>query len=160
MQNGPAQQEIKGSGCCWPLDVKSQLTGKDPDAGKDWRQKEKRATKDEMVGWHHRCTEHDLGQTLGDGERQGSLVCCSSRGHEESEVTWWLNNKQNAIGALPRSSLPGGGTHSPSPAGVGCLGLTAVSFSKECPPDGDHLAQEATPQSTPGQPTANNWLAL
>ena len=36
----------------WPPDVKSQLTGKDPDAGKNWGQEEKRGTKDEMVGWH------------------------------------------------------------------------------------------------------------
>ena len=37
----------------WPLDVKSRLTGKDPDAGKDWRQEEKGTTEDEMAGWHH-----------------------------------------------------------------------------------------------------------
>ena len=36
----------------WPPDANSQLTGKDPDAGKDRRQ-EKRATEDEVVGWHH-----------------------------------------------------------------------------------------------------------
>ena len=37
----------------WPPDVKRWLTGKDPDAGKDWRQKEKRTAEDELVGWHH-----------------------------------------------------------------------------------------------------------
>ena len=37
----------------WPHDTKSQLIGKDPDAGKDVRQKEKGMTEDEMVGWHH-----------------------------------------------------------------------------------------------------------
>ena len=37
----------------WPPDVKSQLIGKDPDAGKDGRQKEKGVAEDEMVGWHH-----------------------------------------------------------------------------------------------------------
>ena len=37
----------------WSPDVKSRLIGKDPDAGKDWRQKEKGETEDEMVGWHH-----------------------------------------------------------------------------------------------------------
>ena len=36
----------------WLPDRKSHLIGKDPDAGKDWRQEEKRATEDEMVGWH------------------------------------------------------------------------------------------------------------
>ena len=37
----------------WPRDVKSWLTGKDPDAEKDWRQEEKGTTEDEMAGWHH-----------------------------------------------------------------------------------------------------------
>ena len=37
----------------WPPDVKSQLTGKDPDAGKDWKQEEKGTTEDEMAGRHH-----------------------------------------------------------------------------------------------------------
>ena len=37
----------------WSPDVKSRLIGKDPDAGKDWRQKEKGETEDEKVGWHH-----------------------------------------------------------------------------------------------------------
>ena len=37
----------------WPLNVKKWLTGKDPDAGKDWGQKEKGTTEQEMVGWHH-----------------------------------------------------------------------------------------------------------
>ena len=38
----------------WPPDVKNWLIGKDPDAGKDWRQEEKGITEDEMIGWHHR----------------------------------------------------------------------------------------------------------
>ena len=37
----------------WPRDAKSWLNGKDPDAGKDWRQEKKGTTEDEMVGWHH-----------------------------------------------------------------------------------------------------------
>ena len=44
----------------WPPDVKSQLTGKDPDAGKDWGQMEKRAAENEMVGWHHRPNGHEF----------------------------------------------------------------------------------------------------
>ena len=62
------------------------------DAGIDWKQKEKRATEDEMVGWHHQYNGHERGQTPGDGEGQGSLVCFSSRGQEELDMTWWLNN--------------------------------------------------------------------
>ena len=51
----------------WPLDAKSQLIGKDPDAGKDQRQEEKGATEDEMVGWYHGLNGHEFEQTLGDG---------------------------------------------------------------------------------------------
>ena len=68
----------------WPPDENSQLTGKDPDAGKDWRQEEKRAAEDEMVGWHHRLNGLEPGWTLGDGEWQGGLVCYSPWGHKES----------------------------------------------------------------------------
>ena len=44
----------------WPSDTKNWLIGKDPDAGKDWRQEEKGMTEDEMVGWHHRLDEHEF----------------------------------------------------------------------------------------------------
>ena len=84
-----------GAPILWPLNVNSWLTGKDPDAGKDWRQKEKRVTEDEMVGWHHRLNGHELGQTPGDGEGQGSLVCFSPWGQGELDTTWWLNNNNN-----------------------------------------------------------------
>ena len=42
----------------WPSDTKNWFTRKDPDAGKDWRQKEKGTTEDEMVSWHHRLNGH------------------------------------------------------------------------------------------------------
>ena len=61
----------------WPADAKSQLTGKDPDAGKDLGQEEKGATEDEMVGWLHGLNGHEFEQTPGDSEGRGSLVCCS-----------------------------------------------------------------------------------
>ena len=44
----------------WSPDVKSWLTGKDSDAGKDWRQEEKGTTEDEMIGWHHWLNEHEF----------------------------------------------------------------------------------------------------
>ena len=75
----------------WPPDVKNWLTGKDPDAGKDWRQ-EKGMTEDEMVGWHHRLNGHEFEQTQGDSEGQGSLVFCSSWRFKTSDTTWRLNN--------------------------------------------------------------------
>ena len=81
----------------WTPDVTSQLTGKDPDAGKDWRQNEKRATEDEMVGWHHWLNGHEFEQVPGDGEEQGSLACCSPWGHKELDMTERLskNNRVN-----------------------------------------------------------------
>ena len=58
----------------WPPDVKNRLSGKDPDAGKDWGQEEKGATEDEMVECHHQLNGHEFEQTLWDGEGQGSLA--------------------------------------------------------------------------------------
>ena len=52
----------------WPPDSKSQLTGKDPDAGKDWGQEEKWVTEDEMVGWHHWLSGHEFEQASGGGK--------------------------------------------------------------------------------------------
>ena len=72
-------------------DTKSQLIGKDPDAGKDRGQEEKGATEDEMVGWHHRLNGHEFEQTLVDSEGQGILAYCSSWGHKESDMTERLN---------------------------------------------------------------------
>ena len=75
----------------WPPDAKNWPTGKDPDAGKDWRQKEKGTTEDEMVEWHYWLNGHKFEQTLGVGDGQGSLVCCSPWGRKESDTTVWLN---------------------------------------------------------------------
>ena len=44
-------------------------------------------TEDEMVGWHHRLNGNECEQALGDGDGQGSLVCCSPWGHKESDMT-------------------------------------------------------------------------
>ena len=75
----------------WLLDVKRWLIGKDPDAGKDWRQDEKGTTENEMVGWHHWLNGHELDQALKVGDGQGGLACCSSRGRKESDTTERLN---------------------------------------------------------------------
>ena len=72
----------------WLSDAKNQkrpwfnpflimVLGKDPDAGKHWRQEEKGMTEDEMVGWHHRLDGCEFEQAPGVGDGQGSLVCCS-----------------------------------------------------------------------------------
>ena len=79
----------------WPPDVKRWLIGKDPDAGKDWRQEEKGMTEDRMVGWHHWLDGHEIEQPLGDSEGQGSLTCCSPWGRKELDMTERLNNNSN-----------------------------------------------------------------
>ena len=73
---GRPDAEVEALILC-PPDVKYWLFGKDPDAGKDWRQEEKRMTEDEMVEWHHRLNECEFEQALGVGDGQGSLVCYS-----------------------------------------------------------------------------------
>ena len=75
----------------WLPDAKNCVIGKDPDAGKDWRQEEKGTTEDEMVEWHHWLNSHEFEQAPGDGDGQGNLVCCSPWGHKESDTTEWLN---------------------------------------------------------------------
>ena len=79
----------------WPTDVKSQLAGKDPDSGKYWEQEEKGVTEDKIVGWYHWLNEHEFEQTPGDSEGQGSLACCSSWGHKESDTTELLSHNNN-----------------------------------------------------------------
>ena len=69
----------------WPPDMKSWLTGKDPDAGKDWRQ-EKGMTEDEMVGWHHWLNRHEFEKAPGVGDGQGILSCCSPWGHKKLDT--------------------------------------------------------------------------
>ena len=75
----------------WPLDAKSWLTGKDPDAGKDWGREEKGMTEDEMVGWHDWLSRSGFWWTPGAGDGQGGLACCCSWGHKESDTTEPLN---------------------------------------------------------------------
>ena len=73
-------------------DANSRLIGKVPYAGKDWGQKEKRTSEDEMAGWHHRCNGQELGQILGDSKRQGDQACCSPWDRKESDTAGWLKN--------------------------------------------------------------------
>ena len=73
----------------WTPDAKNWLIGKDPNAGKDWRQEEK--AEDEMVEWHHRLCGHEFEQAPGVGDGQESLACCSPWSHIESDMTEQLN---------------------------------------------------------------------
>ena len=82
----------------WPPEAKCQLIRKDPDAGKDWMQG-KGMTEDEMVGWHHWLNGHEFEWAPGNGEEQGSQVCCSPCRSKESDTTEWLNNNKT-LGSL------------------------------------------------------------
>ena len=90
----------------WPPDVKNWLTGKDPVAGKVWRQEEKRVTEDEMVGWHHQLDGHEFEQALGVGDGQGSLACYSPRGQQRDGRDWatelnWTEHVLHFLGNNP-----------------------------------------------------------
>ena len=83
----------------WTSDTKSQLIEKDPDAGKDWRQEKKGTTEDEMVERHHWLNGHESNaqwteQTLGGGEDQGGLACCSPWSCKELVMTEWLKTSK------------------------------------------------------------------
>ena len=121
----PANHKLKGSRCpikgnqswifigstdveapiLWPPNSKNWLIRKDPYAGKDWRQKEKGTTENEMVGWHHRLNGHEFEQAPGVGDGQGSLACCSPWGCKESDTTEWLNWTDNIYIAIWRKPL-------------------------------------------------------
>ena len=55
--------------------------------GKDWRTEDKGTTENEMVGWHHQLDGHEFEQAPGDGEGQGSLVCCNPWGFKQSDTS-------------------------------------------------------------------------
>ena len=80
----------------WPPEAKSQLIGKDPDAGKDWSQEEKRITEDKMVGWYHWLNGHEFEQIWGDREGQGNLVCYSPGGCRVGHDFMTEKQKQNS----------------------------------------------------------------
>ena len=81
----------------WPPDAENWLIGKDPDAGKDWKQEEKGTTEDEMVGWHHRLNGHMFEQALGAGDAQGGLMGCSPWSGKESDTTEWLTETEYTV---------------------------------------------------------------
>ena len=90
----------------WSSDVNRRLIGKVPDAGKDQGQKDKRMSRDEMAGWHHWCNEHELGQTPGDSEGQGGLVCCSPCGCKELDMTGQMHNNSHCSEHQPSVNSP------------------------------------------------------
>ena len=112
----------------WPPEAKSWLIGKDPDGGKDWGQKEKGATENEIVGWHHQLNEHEFEQTLRDGGGQGSLECCSLWGCKELDMTEWLNNKP--LKPLPADFSMGVGEGCSFPVATPTVNWTSKFFGQ------------------------------
>ena len=80
----------------WPPDAKSRLIGKDPDAGKDWKEEGQ-----QRLRWLDSITElnaHEFEQTLmSDEEGQGNLARCNPWGRKEVDTTWWLNDNMNWV---------------------------------------------------------------
>ena len=105
-------------GWCWSWssttlapNEKNWLIGKNPDVGKDWRQKEKGETEDRMIRWHHQFNGHEFEQAPGDSVGQGSLECCSPWSRKSQTwlsdwtktTTWYTNmNKWHALGMSNR----------------------------------------------------------
>ena len=82
----------------WPPDAKSWLTGKDPDAGKDWGQEERGTAEHEMAALHHWLSGHEFEQTPGNSDGQGSVACWSSwdsRVGHNLATTMWLSGKES-----------------------------------------------------------------
>ena len=82
----------------WPPHAKCWLTGKDPDAGRDWGQEEKEMTEEEMAGLHYRLDGCESEWTPGVGDGQGGLACCDSWGRKESDTTEQLNWTEKGLG--------------------------------------------------------------
>ena len=81
----------------WSPDVKSQLFGKDPDAGKDWGQKEK--AEDDMAGEHHWFNEHEFEQILGNSEtREAWFATVHGVSKSQTLLSNWTTTKENEQG--------------------------------------------------------------
>ena len=119
-----------------PLNAKSQLIGKDSDAGKDWRQKEKGMAEDEMVGWHHQLNGREFEQILGDSGGQRSLVCYIHGAAKESTqlINWTrklsqFSSVQFSSSVMSDSLWP----HEPQHARPPCPSPTPRIYPNPCP---------------------------
>ena len=88
---------IHWKGWCWSSSILviwcEQMTPwKVPDAGKDWEQKEKMASEDEVAGWRHWCNGHELWQTLGVWRDREAWCGVATRAHRARNAGWLNNN--------------------------------------------------------------------
>ena len=92
----------------WPPDVKNWLTGKDPDAGKDWRWEEKGTTEDGMIGWNHWLDGHESEQVW-DLVMDREAWCAAVHGvtKSQTQLSYWTEGGENDSSPLhpPRSHI-------------------------------------------------------
>ena len=82
----------------WSLDAKNWLIGKDPDAGKDWSQEEKRMTENMIVGWHHWLYGHEFEQALGVViYREACCVAVHGVAKSQTGLSNWTELKPQAL---------------------------------------------------------------
>ena len=129
----------------WPPDA-SWLIWKDPNAGKDWGREEKGMTDEEMVGWHYQLEGHGFEWTPGVGDGQGGLVCCSSWGRKESDMTERLNWTELNAGSQALKAI---------------LGFQSETFwtSSSIVPPGSSPCPDEEPVCPwrPWSPSAHSW---
>ena len=89
----------------WPPDAKSWLIWKDPDAGKHWREEEKRMTEDEMVGWHHRLMDMNLSK-LWEMVKDREVWWAAFHGVAKSQTQEWLNDNLTDYSLLTLLTFP------------------------------------------------------
>ena len=90
----------------WPPDAKSWLTGKYPDAGKEWRQEEKGTTEDKMVGWHHRLLDKSLSklqELVMDREAWDAAVHWFAKKSNMTDQLNWTELNWSSYFAIPPS---------------------------------------------------------
>ena len=130
----------------WTSDAKNQLSGKDPDAGKDWRQEEKGRQRLRWLDGITDSMDMSFEQILGDREGQGSLACCSPWGHKESDTTQQLNSSVQFIHSVVSDSLQ---PHEPQHASPPCLSPNPRAYRV-----GDAI-QPSHPLLSPSPPALN-----
>ena len=77
----------------WPPDAKNWLNGKDPDAGKDWKQEEKGKTEEEMVGWHYWLDGNEFEQTLRVGDREALNAVVHGVAKSQTQLSDWTEQQ-------------------------------------------------------------------
>ena len=80
--------------------MKNCYTGKDPDAGQDWRQEEKGMTEDETAGWHHGLDGHEFEEALGVGDGQEAWLAAVQGVAKKLDTTKWLNWTEMSFGQV------------------------------------------------------------